>query len=339
MKPRFSVVEFTTPMLSFAEDVALYREIGAEGIGIVETKILDEERDLEVLRSSGLQVSSFIPACTSILPADPAELLPGPEDPDARIAAICSSLRRLEPFAPRSCFVATGPVGAFSPDEARTLVVEGVRAAARVASDTGTILAVELLHPSLAPLFGFVHSIADGVALLDEVGEPNTAIALDFWHLDEGPDLLAKVRDNARRFVAVHVNDRRDPTRHWCDRVLPGDGTVDIPGILASLEEGGFDGWFELEVISDDGSVETTSPTRSGSWIRSSSSPTAGTSSSPPGRPAGTADQATGLRSVPICGIVISTKSPGSIVNPCGRSKPRPVISTTPFGNSCSRKR
>ncbi len=54
-------------------------------------------------------------------------------------------------------------------------------------------------------------------------------------------------------FVMVHLNDWRDPTRSWCDRVLPGDGIADIPGIFRALDEGGFEGWFELELFSDDG--------------------------------------------------------------------------------------
>jgi sugar phosphate isomerase/epimerase len=35
--------------------------------------------------------------------------------------------------------------------------------------------------------------------------------------------------------------------------VLPGDGVADVTGILAALRDGGYDGWFELEVLSDDG--------------------------------------------------------------------------------------
>ena len=49
------------------------------------------------------------------------------------------------------------------------------------------------------------------------------------------------------------MNDWREPTRGWCDRVLPGDGVADLPGIFGALNDGGLDGWFELEVLSDDG--------------------------------------------------------------------------------------
>jgi sugar phosphate isomerase/epimerase len=53
--------------------------------------------------------------------------------------------------------------------------------------------------------------------------------------------------------VGVHVNDRRALTRSWKDRVLPGDGVIDLPAILGALEAGGYDSWFDLEIFSDNG--------------------------------------------------------------------------------------
>jgi sugar phosphate isomerase/epimerase len=184
-------------------------------------------------------------------------MLPGPDDPALRVATLSRSIRRLAPFEPDCCFVVTGPRGDYETSEARAIVVGGLRALARVAAENGMTLAVELMHPSLEDLFTFVTTIPDMVELVREVDEPNIAIAIDIWHLGESDgELLTQIRTHARRFVSVHVNDRRAPTRSWCDRVLPGDGAADLPGILGSLDEGGFEGWFELEVISDDGSVE-----------------------------------------------------------------------------------
>lgn len=256
MTPRFSVIEQTTPYLTLAEDVAAYRQAGADGIGIFESKIIDDAASLAVVRESGLGVSSFHPALSSILPQPSAS----PADPDARVEAICRSIRRLAPFSPDSCFIGTGPMGAYPRSQAWDIVVSGIREIAGVAEDCGMRLALELLHPSLEAIFGFVTSIPAGIELADAVNHPNFGITIDAWHLGSPPGLLDDIRDNASRIVAVHVNDRRDPTRHWCDRVLPGDGVADLRGIFASLEAGGFDGWYELEIISDDGSVENDFP-------------------------------------------------------------------------------
>jgi sugar phosphate isomerase/epimerase len=34
---------------------------------------------------------------------------------------------------------------------------------------------------------------------------------------------------------------------------MPGDGIADAAGLLRILREGGYDGWLELEIFSDDG--------------------------------------------------------------------------------------
>ncbi len=78
-------------------------------------------------------------------------------------------------------------------------------------------------------------------------------MVIDVWHVWDSPDLLAQIRAHGQRIVSVQLDDWREPTRSWADRVLPGDGTADFPGILGALDDGGYDGWYDLEVISDDG--------------------------------------------------------------------------------------
>lgn len=36
-------------------------------------------------------------------------------------------------------------------------------------------------------------------------------------------------------------------------QLLPGDGVADIPAILGALDDAGYQGWYELEIMSDDG--------------------------------------------------------------------------------------
>ena len=250
--PRFSVIESTTPNLSFAEDLVTYREAGVDAIGIVEAKLMNDRDDLALFHASGMKASSCFLSCFSILPSP---YMPGPQDPFVRLETLCRSIERLAPFEPDCCFVVPGPPGRYELHEARQIVIQGIHKLSRAAGAAGMTLGVELMHPSLSTTFGFIHSIGDGIDVLDEVGRPNVALAIDVWHLEE-PDLLAHLRANATRFASLHLNDRPEVVRSWCDRALPGDGVADIRGILGSLEEGGFDGWFELEVLSDDGSVE-----------------------------------------------------------------------------------
>ena len=58
----------------------------------------------------------------------------------------------------------------------------------------------------------------------------------------------------------MHVSDWREPTRGWADRVLPGDGVAGVPAILAALDRAGWDGFYDLEVFSDNGSFGAAYP-------------------------------------------------------------------------------
>jgi sugar phosphate isomerase/epimerase len=249
---RFSIVEFTTPHLSLADDLDVYARAGSAGIGIAEAKLTDDAADLSRLRQSGLVASSVMPHVATILPASGVA---GPPDPVDRVVEIGKAIDRAAAFEP-SCFtVAAGPVGELAPDEAWAIVRDGMRVLSERADGHGMTLAVELMHPTLATVFSFLTDIVDGIALLDEIEAPSAALALDTWHVSEDPDLLEHLERYASRIATLHVNDRRVPTRSWADRVLPGDGDLALAEMVAALGRGGFDGWFELEVISDDGSI------------------------------------------------------------------------------------
>jgi sugar phosphate isomerase/epimerase len=261
--PPLSVNEAMTPNATFAEDLANYSEAGVDAIGITlgaiaagNVKVTDDREALAQLRASGLRAGFCIPGTTAVLPRDPAKigvLAGGLSDPEQRTDAMIADMRRLAAFDPVCCICIPGPVGSYEPEQARELAVAGLRRLARAAADVGVTLAMEPMHSSLGPDFSMITTLPDAVAMVDEIGEPNVGILADVWHLWDTPDIRAHLRAHARRLVGVHLDDRRDPTRSWCDRTLPGDGVADVPAFLRALHEGGYDGWFEFEVLSDDG--------------------------------------------------------------------------------------
>lgn len=254
--PPFSIAEYTTPGLSFAQDLEAYRAGGANGIGIDAGLKLGpaEHADpahLAMLRESGLKTAFLFPPVPSVLPMP--LIAPGDDDPHLRIEAMCRSVRGLAPFQPASFACATGPQGDYELAHAREIVVDGLRRVARAAADVGASIAIEPMHTSIAADYSWITNIPDAVALLEDIGEPNAGIMFDVWHLWDTPDLLVEIRTHAHRILGVHVDDWRDPTRDWCDRALPGDGIADLAGILGALDESGYEGWYELEIFSDDG--------------------------------------------------------------------------------------
>jgi len=98
-----------------------------------------------------------------------------------------------------------------------------------------------------------ISSIPEAVELLETVGCPALGIQFDTWHLWNTETLSDDIEREVGRFVGVHVADWRDSTRSWADRVLPGDGLADLPAILGSLDRGGWNGFYDLEIFSDNG--------------------------------------------------------------------------------------
>src|SRR5262249_53777497 len=66
-------------------------------------------------------------------------------------------------------------------------------------------------------------------------------------------NVVDEIAEHADRFVGVHVADWREPTRSWCDRVLPGTGAAGLPALLAAVEAAGWNGFYDVEIFSDNG--------------------------------------------------------------------------------------
>ena len=257
--PRFSVSQVSTLAASFADDVRAYARAGLDGLGVWELKLGDgpDDEALELFEASGLGSTSAVPEVPSILPLP---LLPGPDDPRARIDSICASVHRLAAFRPSGVVCITGPAEGLDPDTARGLVVDGLREITAEAELAGVRMALEPFQREGLEEWSLVNTIGEAVELIEETGSPALGIQFDVWHLWNTPDLFEEIEREVHRFVGVHVNDRREPTRGWADRVLPGDGIAGVPAILGALERAGWDGCYDLEIFSDNGAFGTAYP-------------------------------------------------------------------------------
>ena len=202
---RIGINEFTTVTASFEEDVAAYAAAGADAIGICEFKLTGDDAAARALVTDArLEVGACVPAVPSILPLPRME---GPEGPEERVEALCASVRRLAAFEPQCVLCLTGPPGERDPDEARRIVVDGLRRVGAEAAAAGVPFGVEPVQREFAHFWTLVSSLDEAAALLAEVGRDDVGIMFDAWHLWNSEGLLAGIEREAGRIVGVHVAD------------------------------------------------------------------------------------------------------------------------------------
>jgi sugar phosphate isomerase/epimerase len=244
--PRFSISQVTTLASTFANDVRAYNAAGVDGIGVWELKLSEggDAEALELFEASGLGSAAAVPAVPSILPLP---LMDGPEDPQARVEAICASVHRLAAFRPSSVVCLTGP------GDDRETVVAGLRTIGDEAERAGVRIGLEPVNRVGGENWTMITSLPEAVELLEEADHPAFGIQFDSWHLWNTPRLLEDIDRYHELFVGVHISDWRDPTRSWADRVLPGEGVAGLPAIFGALDRVGWDGFYDLEIFSDNG--------------------------------------------------------------------------------------
>jgi sugar phosphate isomerase/epimerase len=246
------VCQLMLPDTSFEDDVRYVAAAGIPALGIWEGKLIEGEESgqANLVARSGLAASAAIPANIAPLPTDDA--YPGPADLDERVEAMKHSIRRLARFRPSAIVVLTGSGAGLVPADARRIVVDGLREAAREAAAHELALSIEPIpsHPDVD--ISIVHTIPDVVDLIGEIGAANVGICWDACNLAHTDDVVDLTERHASLINSVHVADLRAP-RGPVDRHLPGGGYLDLSGMLSALRRGGYAGTVDLEVLARDG--------------------------------------------------------------------------------------
>ena len=247
--PKISISCPTTYTATIEEDIVNYSAAGATGIGLWEYKLggRDDAEVLDLMQEHGLEATLCCAQVPSVI-VDP--FFAKPAAPEDRIVAMCEAVRRFARFRPAGILITTGAPGDYDPAEARRIVVEGLKQVAEVAGEHDITLGLEPYRKTSGTL---VTTMKETMEMADEIGRPNVRLIMDAWHFWDVDGILDDLRDHGDRIVGVQLSDWRVSTRGWCDRVLPGDGTIDLRAVFRALEEGGYDGWYDVEIFSDNG--------------------------------------------------------------------------------------
>lgn len=103
--------------------------------------------------------------------------------------------------------------------------------------------------------FASLNNVSDAVAVLDECGDPDGCLILDAFHHWNQRTTLDDIRAlPLERIAHYHIDDaapgipsgsQKDP-----DRVMIGDGVIDLTAELGVLKAKGYDRWLSLELFS-----------------------------------------------------------------------------------------
>jgi sugar phosphate isomerase/epimerase len=107
------------------------------------------------------------------------------------------------------------------------------------ASAQGVYLALEPLNRYETDL---IHTINDGLELIDWIGSPNLGLLLDTFHMNiEEPMIEESIRMCGGHIFHFHVADS--------NRKYPGAGHLDFGSILNTLYSTGYQGWVSGEFM------------------------------------------------------------------------------------------
>lgn len=253
-KLRFSVTGVSMPRTTFEEDVALLKEVGIDGYGISEQKLGDGDelkRQVKLFKESGLKATVCVPINLSPLPPLPAYFFPGPAELDARVELMCKSVDRLALFDPDCICFTTGSNVGMHPEKAWDDAVKGIKEVCRYAAKKNIRVALEATR-HLTTDFTWFTTLESLMRFINEINEPNLGVCYDFYHLWDNHNIEEITAYYAKNVFGVQVSDWRD-TKNPADRLLPGDGKIQSAELIRVLEKNGFEGWYDCEVFSDDG--------------------------------------------------------------------------------------
>lgn len=243
---KMSMSEMTTYRWTFPEDVIAYRQAGIDAIGIWRPKLsqFGEERGVDLVRDSGLSVSSL--SWAGGFTGSNGHSFRECVD-DARDAVNVAGELKAD------CVVMiSGARAGHTGNHARRLLVDGLCLLADSAAERGVELALQPVHPQLANEWSFLTGLDETLDVIDRCNHEFVKLAFGVYHLWREPQLIKRIPEIAELVSVVQLSDWREPALSDHDRCLPGDGDIPLDDVVAAFAVADYDGFFELEIWSEE---------------------------------------------------------------------------------------
>jgi sugar phosphate isomerase/epimerase len=241
-----SICQTTTFRWSFEEDVRQYSAAGLCAVGLWRHKLSDcgAARAADLLQRSGLRAAHLCWA-GGFTGSDGRTYRDSIDD-------AAEALRTAAALACPTLIVYTGPYGGHTGNHARRLVRGALAELAPQAAELGVTLAIEPVHSGCAAQWTFLTSLDGALDLLQDVAHPRVKLVLDTYHLGLECGLADRIAPLVPQIALVQLGDARRPPAGEQDRCRLGDGRVPLPKIVAALRAGGYDGYYDVELLGEE---------------------------------------------------------------------------------------
>ncbi len=135
--------------------------------------------------------------------------------------------------------------------------VERFRLVCDVLGEYGIAFGIEWVAPSHLRRSGnpTIWTMNQALDLCDQIGRPNAGLLVDSFHwFVAGHTVSDLLKLRREQVVHCHINDAPDRSldeQRDNDRLLPGDGIIDLKSFLTTLKRIGYDGAVSVEVLSE----------------------------------------------------------------------------------------
>ncbi|WP_405988589.1 sugar phosphate isomerase/epimerase family protein [Streptomyces sp. NBC_00986] len=232
--------------LNLRDRVEAARDAGFTAFGLLYTDLVEAEREYGIAGIRSLFEDNGISHVELELLTD--WWADGPRRAASDTVRV-GMLRAIEALGARTFKI--GPDVADEPWELDVWAKEFAVLAAQ-ADGVGARLGVEPLP------WSNLRTVHDGLRLVEAAGHPAGGLIIDVWHTERAHTPPAELADvPGARIVGVELNDAHsevvgtlfEDTVHR--RLLCGEGSFDLPGIIAALRMAGFRGPWGVEILSD----------------------------------------------------------------------------------------
>jgi sugar phosphate isomerase/epimerase len=238
MHSRLSVSALSSWTLSFDDDLRLWDDLGVGAVGLFLDKLQAVGLESAVARvtAAGLRVSSV--ACRGFDLDDPMSwparrrVLDAAVDAAAAVSAGC-------------LFVTAGPPGRLDWSGCVAALGAALAPVRDRARERGLPFAIEHTNP-LRRDVGFVHTLGD---MIEVARDLDVGVVVELTNCWSERDVEQTMTDGVDTFRLVQASDYVVGTVIATERAVPGDGDIPLGRLLARLDDAGYRGWVELEML------------------------------------------------------------------------------------------